>query len=89
MCHVDPFGALQSSWTGDIGVVLSQQRPPGDLDGLRGGVGRQLKPSVEVIARQGRARRHRSILKVPAGEEVISFDGTSGAVAVPEDLNHS
>ena len=57
---VDPLRRCRRRRPGDVGMMALEQRPPGDLDGLGRGVGRQLEPSVEVVGREHRAS-HRAI----------------------------
>ena len=58
MGDVDPLGELEAVGAGDVGVVLAQQGPPGELDGLRARVARYAEAGVEVVGRERRAGRH-------------------------------
>jgi hypothetical protein len=46
---VDPFRPLEAGIARDIGMVLTEERAPGDLDDLGPGVDRDLEPGVEVV----------------------------------------
>ena len=63
MGDVDPLREVVGVRPGDVGMVALEERPPGDLDGLRAGVERQLEPGVEVVragASGGAASAHRT-----------------------------
>jgi hypothetical protein len=61
---VDPFRPLEAGVARDIGMVLSEERAPGDLDDLGPGVDRDLEPGVQVVGGERWAWWHRRILVV-------------------------
>ena len=59
---VDALRALETLGAGNVGVVETEQRPPGDLDDLGTRIGGDLEASVEVVGGCRWAWRHRRIL---------------------------
>ena len=49
MGDVDPLRALESVRTGDVGMVLAEERAPGELDDLGARVDGDLEAGVEVV----------------------------------------
>ena len=50
MGDVDALGELEPVRAGDVGVVLAQERPPGELDRLGARVTRHPEAGVQVVA---------------------------------------
>ena len=55
---VDALRQLEAVGSGDVRVVLAQQRPPGELDRLGAGVAGHAEPGVQVVGGEGRSGRH-------------------------------
>ena len=55
---IDRRGGGETVRPGDVRVMTSEQRSPGDLDRLRGRVGRDLESRVEVVGGQQGTRGH-------------------------------
>jgi hypothetical protein len=55
---VDALRAFEAGGAGDVGMVVTQQRTPGEFDDLRAGVDGDLEPGVEVVARERLAWWH-------------------------------
>ena len=64
MRDVDPFRPLETGVAGDIRVVPSEERAPGDLDDLGSGVHRDLEAGVQVVGGDGLSWRHQRMLVV-------------------------
>ena len=55
---VDPLGSFEPVGPGDVGMMLAEERSPGDLDDLRARIDGDLEAGVEVVGGERRTGRH-------------------------------